>query len=401
MSIDKVSGKGDNIEPEKKGEKKLRDGVGEKFKEVEKAGAVDPDNRRRRRESADSLSEISTPKKDYNQTPPVDTNDNRGPIQAPAGSKNYAAEPSKNYIPEGGSNSGTVHDEVTYGPSEKKETAQREPANSAEQKESELKAKLKSQTPKLKAEPLSHTKEKKSAKEKSHSEPLKGKVEGSPKEMAPLKSKVEEKRKEQVKTPEPAKHSKAPAKAPGKVSAEAAAKDPAQATEQKEGEKEKLERQKKKEAPSAQSDAIEAHGSGAQPTIVIGQAAPAPPPPSSAASSQLSHPEVARLFDQMVSHITAIASKGVKEVTITLSSGTFRGSQIIVRETSTALRHYNVELRGLTPQAQSLFEENIGSLMQLFSRQKYPFTIHRLETRHLIERKERPGKEQEDKESEK
>jgi len=98
----------------------------------------------------------------------------------------------------------------------------------------------------------------------------------------------------------------------------------------------------------------------------------------------------------MVSHMTAIAHKGVKEVTITLSSGTFRGSQIIIRETSTALRNYNIELRGMTPQAQSLFEENVGSLMQLFSSQKFPFTVHRLETRPLIERKEGVGDEKEE-----
>jgi len=383
MSIDKISGKSDNIEPERKGEKKLRDNVGSKFKEVEKAGAVDPDNRRRRREDSDPLSEISAPKKDYNQTPPIDASDNRGPIQAPAGSKSYSSSDSDNYIPSGNTDGDTpVHDEVTYGPNEKKETAAH--------KEKALKAKLEAEAPQLKATPPTKEKAKGEVqksdappKKERPSEPTHLKEEDEPQEKATTKLKD---KREEIKAQ---KHHKPPKKT------EAVEK------EKKSEPHEEEKKTKKKEEALAKSETLEANGSTAQPTIIIGAAVPPPPPPSHAASSQLSHPEVARLFDQMVSHLSAIASKGVKEVTITLSSGTFRGSQIIIRETSTALRHYNVELRGLTPQAQKLFEENIGSLMQLFSSQKYPFTVHRLETRHLIERKERPDKDKEDEEPDK
>lgn len=391
MSIDKISGKSDNIEPEKKGEKKLRDDVGSKFKEVEKTGAVDPDNRRRRRENADSLSEISTPKKDYTQTPPIDSNDKRGPIQVPAGSKSYDSGPSKNIIPSSSSSDGPVHDEVTYGPNEN--TDKKEPTQTAAHKEKELKAKLKAEAPQLKAKPLSSPKakgdgEKSDApkKKEEKQEPPKPKVAQVPKEHPLPQPKGEKKETPQVKTPEPSIKKSEPPKKEEKTQLH---------------EKKEKKDVKEKEAPLTQGDAIEVHGSAAQPTIIIGQPAPPPPPPSGAASSQLSHPEVARLFDQMVSHLTAIASKGVKEVTITLSSGIFRGSQIVIRETSTALRNYNVELRGLDPKAQKLFEENIGSLVQLFSNQKYPFTIHRLEARHLIERKERLDQEKEDEEPEK
>lgn len=377
MSIDKISGKSDNIGPERKGEKKLRDDVGSKFKEVEKTGAVDPDNRRRRREPSDSLAELSNSKKDLNQTPQVDRNDNRGPLQVPTSAKSFQESPSNNYVPSSNNAEEPVYDEVTYGPNESKQ-----PAETAAYKEKALKAKLAASMQKLDAKPVEKIQgQRAKTSEKTITAPLE-------KHAAPIRSVTKKQ------TPHHAAR-KAEETPPTKPEVKVIKKE---AVPAKTKEEQKKDRQ---ETPIKQGEVTEAHAMSAQPTIIIGAAAPSAPPPSHVASSQLSHPEVARLFDQMVSHITAIASKGVKAVTITLSSGTFRGSQIIIRETSTALRNYNIELRGLTPQAQKLFEEHIGSLMQLFSTQKYPFTIHRLETRHLIERKEQPGQEQEEEEPEK
>lgn len=420
MSVDKVRGNKDNIEPEKKGEKKMREGVGEQFKEIEKSGAVDPDNRRRRQQQSDPLTDLNSAQKKFNSGPPLDSNDNRGPLQAPTptpGAKSFSQptprESAPNYIPNTPSNAPAPapsaplsnqqgnFDQETNSPNEKapasssenRETgSQQEPENS--DKKADAKKKEGSQTPldeigdfEVEIPPV--------AKEK----------------IAPKLKDIQNPKpfEETIKKEEPAKTG--PLKEPHKNTHKETHKAPAKTTAKKgEGAKESMqgetpkdkkplqEKEVKAPSPLTLGEAAAASGSGNQPTIIVGSPAPNPIAPSHRASSQLSHPQVARLFDQMVSHLTAISHKGVKEVTITLSSGVFRGSQIVIKETTTALRNYNIELRGMTAEAQNLFEKNLGSLVQMFATTQLPFNVHRLETRPLIERKEKVGDEKDEEE---
>jgi len=158
---------------------------------------------------------------------------------------------------------------------------------------------------------------------------------------------------------------------------------------------EKHKEDKKTTSPSDRASLSSDVGQKAPEPIQAPQAANVSGPASVAhgVSSQLSHPEVSRLFTQLVSHLTATAHKGVKEVTITLSSGVFKGSQIVITETSTALRNYNIQLLGATNEASSLFAAHASELMESFQSKPFPFKVNRIDPGHLIRRKEDIGKE--------
>ena len=85
---------------------------------------------------------------------------------------------------------------------------------------------------------------------------------------------------------------------------------------------------------------------------------------------------------------------GINETTIHLNSAEyansrFAGSQIVIREFSTAPLAYNIELIG-TPQNAALFEQNVGSLMNAFQAGHHNFTVNRIDTRLASQRPDKP-----------
>ena len=108
--------------------------------------------------------------------------------------------------------------------------------------------------------------------------------------------------------------------------------------------------------------------------------------------------EASRLIAHMVSQITSVAQKGETHTTITLTGQAFQGSiffgsQIVIKESSTAQRVYNIELLGATPEARTFFENNSGELLQMFQMKPYPFSVHRIDTSHRTKYaiKRKPG----------
>jgi len=122
------------------------------------------------------------------------------------------------------------------------------------------------------------------------------------------------------------------------------------------------------------------------------QMAEVTPPPS-----PLQNEQIAKLFAHMVSQITSVVRQGETHTTISLSGANFKnsvffGSQIVIKESSTAPRTYNIELYGATREAQALFEDNVDNLLQMFQEKKFRFNIHRIQTGHAtkgaVKRKE-------------
>lgn len=120
------------------------------------------------------------------------------------------------------------------------------------------------------------------------------------------------------------------------------------------------------------------------------------------------HPEVWELFERMVGTMTVATYGGATETTISLNapqfaSSVFYGSQIIIREYSTAPKVFNIELLG-SPQAVELFQGNADDLMAAFQNGKYAFRVNQLQTgilraeKPLIERKEKPSGDKKGKE---
>ena len=130
-----------------------------------------------------------------------------------------------------------------------------------------------------------------------------------------------------------------------------------------------------------------------------------PPAPETLPAYANLHPQVMEIFDRMVGVMTVMTMSGMTETTITLNapqfaSSVFFGSQIIIREFSTAPRAFNIQLNG-TPQAVALFQGNIDDLMAAFSAGNYNFRVNRLETGYLTERplfkrKEKAGGKEKD-----
>ncbi len=130
-----------------------------------------------------------------------------------------------------------------------------------------------------------------------------------------------------------------------------------------------------------------------------------PPAPETLPPYANLHPQVMEIFDRMVGVMTVMTMSGMTETTITLNapqfaSSVFFGSQIIIREFSTAPRAFNIQLNG-TPQAVALFQGNVDDLMAAFSAGNYNFRVNRLETGYLTERplfkrKEKAGEKEKD-----
>ena len=105
----------------------------------------------------------------------------------------------------------------------------------------------------------------------------------------------------------------------------------------------------------------------------------------------------------MISVISILKDSGVTETTIHLISPEFAnsqlfGSQVIIREYSTAPLVYNIEFMG-NPQAARLFQKNLNQLRSAFNDPKYRFRVNRLEASisneeyRRVERKKNPAEE--------
>jgi hypothetical protein len=128
------------------------------------------------------------------------------------------------------------------------------------------------------------------------------------------------------------------------------------------------------------------------------------PAPASAPAYTLLKPEALALFERMVSQIMVMQTSGITETTLTLNtpefaSSMFAGSQIIIREFSTAPLAYNIEFVG-TDQNVPIFDRNIESLRSAFASERRSFTINRIESsrlrtekRPLFHRKKGPSDE--------
>lgn len=110
--------------------------------------------------------------------------------------------------------------------------------------------------------------------------------------------------------------------------------------------------------------------------------APAPTAPSPYA--QMS-PQVLALFERMVGVMTIIQTTGVTETVMTLNARQFAssvlyGSQIVIREFSTAPTAFNVEFIG-SPEALALVQQNIPGLMGAVQQGNFNFTINRFDVK--------------------
>jgi hypothetical protein len=114
--------------------------------------------------------------------------------------------------------------------------------------------------------------------------------------------------------------------------------------------------------------------------------------------------EILALFEKMVGVISVMKESGITETIIHLNTAEyansrFAGSEIIIREYSTAPLAYNIELVG-TSQNAALFEQNIGALMTAFRAGNHNFTVNRIESR-LLQRTDKPLFHRKEKTSEK
>ncbi len=94
--------------------------------------------------------------------------------------------------------------------------------------------------------------------------------------------------------------------------------------------------------------------------------------------------ETLALFERMVSVMSILHDSGITETVIHLNTPEFAhsflaGSQIVIREYSTAPLTYNIELVG-NPQAVALFTKNLPLLKSAFQEGKHRFRVNRLES---------------------
>ncbi|MGR3911700.1 MAG: hypothetical protein QRY71_00100 [Candidatus Rhabdochlamydia sp.] len=107
------------------------------------------------------------------------------------------------------------------------------------------------------------------------------------------------------------------------------------------------------------------------------------PPAVKAPTYTLLSPEALALFEKMVSVMTVMHTSGITETTIHLnpeefSYSSFQGTQIVIREYSSAPLMYNIELLG-NAAAVTLFKKNLSSLENSFKEGKRKYKINRLE----------------------
>jgi hypothetical protein len=100
--------------------------------------------------------------------------------------------------------------------------------------------------------------------------------------------------------------------------------------------------------------------------------------------------EIETLFEEMVNAMVSLHENGITETTFYLktASSVFSGTQVTIREFSTAPKAFNVELAG-SPEAVAAFQRHVGELVATFNaEERRSFKINRLET-HLISGKKR------------
>lgn len=391
MSIEKISPSSDPHEPEGSG-RKMRN-VGDKFKKIERTQEVDPENRKKQKWGTENDSPYEVPKSNTYNNPsnPSYTPSSNAPN--PNASSPYDSNKSSNNINSSNSSQNTQgqdsnktskSDSKETSPEDKKETSKKEtdpkdlpkftetieidtPGGKKGLEKGHKSTSLKPLGNSPLEKPLHSEKNEPAHKTKAHHEahheqkhPLSSPLaSNSPKEKSVHTQKESEK---------------------ASTSPEFSPKKP---HDKKDDTLHKEDKSLKGDLP-LQPNTL--HPLGHAP---VNNTAPV----QGAVSSQFSHPEVARLFTELVSHITAISQKGIKEVTITLSSGTFKGSQIILTESSTALRNYNIQLLGATNEASKLFSTHASELMEAFHSKPHPFKINRIDSGHLIRRKEDIDKE--------
>lgn len=150
--------------------------------------------------------------------------------------------------------------------------------------------------------------------------------------------------------------------------------------------------------PSKKHEAVEAvHGAPPPPPALL-STHPAGLPPPPAAYTSLSLP-VMDLFEKMVGTMTVMTDSKMTETTVTLSSprfatSIFYGTQIVIREYTSAPKVFNIQLNG-HPEAVAAFKGNADALMAAFQYGNYSFRVNRLDTgllsseRPLFRRKEK------------
>lgn len=134
--------------------------------------------------------------------------------------------------------------------------------------------------------------------------------------------------------------------------------------------------------------------------LALGQPAEtvAPTAPVASPYAQLP-PHVMALFERMVGVMTVIQETGVTETTINLNNpeqakSPFFGSQIVIREFSSAPKQFNIEMLG-TPQSTPIFTGHVNELVAAFQAGNYNFKVNRIDIGYLPEkREERVRKEQ-------
>jgi hypothetical protein len=159
--------------------------------------------------------------------------------------------------------------------------------------------------------------------------------------------------------------------------------------------KEKAEEKKVEEAGIS---SLQVPEGAAAPSLPLMPEAPSATPPAYA----FLPPQMLDLFERMVGVMTVMHDSGITETTIHLTSeqfasSVFFGSQIIIKEFSTAPKEFNIQFN-TTPQGATLFQANVDDLLAAFQSGNYAFRINRCETnilaeRPLFRRKERAGGE--------
>lgn len=417
MSIDKIRGN----DPHEPGgsERKLRD-VGDQYKRIERTGEVDPENRKKQKWETPNDSPMDLPKKTSSlgasgPSAPADpydsyANKSSNPSQNSSNNSSNSSNPYTSQNSQNRQNTTSSNQQSSSNDSSKNEKT---PDDKQNEKTTDKKSDSKDdkklpgtliegdelvfeskqtphpKAPEIKAQPI-HAKEADKAPKEPH-DPHAAKKEA--------KETVSKEHPHTSAHDHKAHHEKAAEKAPIQTGTHEKDKTHTEAqTHAKEVDPKAHAKHKEKKGPISPSDKAPTPtdlGQKAPEPTAIPQATniSGPAPLAHGVSSQLSHPEISRLFTQLVSHLTATASKGVKEVTITLSSGTFKGSQIIITESSTALRNYNIQLLGATNEASSLFAAHASELMESFQSKPFPFKVNRIDPGHLIRRKEDIGKE--------
>ena len=100
--------------------------------------------------------------------------------------------------------------------------------------------------------------------------------------------------------------------------------------------------------------------------------------------SALSKKEIEWIMTEAASAITHCISSGVKETTLKLDAAGFQnsplfGSELVIKEFSTAPLSFNVEIR-CSPTALAFLQPHLPSLAAAFhTEQKRPYAIHRIE----------------------